>query len=89
MTISRETLDELTTLELRPAVSILMPTHHAGPEIRQDPIRVAAMGAPIGKTLLTMYVISGLVAGIGGGLCRVERLSVGPSRRGTSSPNHS
>src|SRR5207247_5079109 len=39
VTISRETLDELTTLELRPAVSILMPTHHAGPEIRQDPIR--------------------------------------------------
>ena len=39
MTIGRETLDELTTLELRPAVSILMPTHHAGPEIRQDPIR--------------------------------------------------
>ncbi len=39
MTIGREALDELTTLELRPAVSILMPTHHAGPEIRQDPIR--------------------------------------------------
>jgi Bacterial archaeo-eukaryotic release factor family 3 len=39
VTIGRETLDELTTLELRPAVSILMPTHHAGPEIRQDPIR--------------------------------------------------
>jgi hypothetical protein len=40
VTISRETLDELTMLELRPAVSILMPTHHAGPEIRQDPIRL-------------------------------------------------
>jgi len=39
VTIGREALDELTTLELRPAVSILMPTHHAGPEIRQDPIR--------------------------------------------------
>jgi Bacterial archaeo-eukaryotic release factor family 3 len=39
VTIGRETLDELTTLELRHAVSILMPTHHAGPEIRQDPIR--------------------------------------------------
>ena len=39
MTIGREALDELTTLERRPAVSILMPTHHAGPEIRQDPIR--------------------------------------------------
>ena len=39
MTIGREAIHELTTLELRPAVSILMPTHHAGPEIRQDPIR--------------------------------------------------
>jgi Bacterial archaeo-eukaryotic release factor family 3 len=39
VTIGRETLDELTTLDLRPAVSILMPTHHAGPAIRQDPIR--------------------------------------------------
>ena len=33
-------LDELIALEFRPAVSILMPTHHAGPEIRQDPIRL-------------------------------------------------
>lgn len=40
MTVTREALDELTSHELRPAVSILMPTHHAGPEIRQDPIRL-------------------------------------------------
>ena len=45
--------------------------------IRQDPIRVAAMGAPIGKTLLTMYVISGLVAGIGGGLNALSTQVVG------------
>jgi hypothetical protein len=40
VTVTPRALDELTTLELRPAVSMLMPTHHAGPEIRQDPIRL-------------------------------------------------
>jgi len=38
--ITRAVLDELIGLDLRPAVSILMPTHRAGPEIRQDPIRL-------------------------------------------------
>ncbi|MDX8479596.1 branched-chain amino acid ABC transporter permease [Mesorhizobium sp. VK24D] len=45
--------------------------------IRQDPIRVAAMGAPVRKTLLAMYVVSGLVAGVGGGLNAISTQVVG------------
>ncbi|TIU26133.1 MAG: branched-chain amino acid ABC transporter permease, partial [Mesorhizobium sp.] len=45
--------------------------------IRQDPIRVAAMGAPVSKTLLAMYVVSGLVAGVGGGLNAISTQVVG------------
>ncbi|HJU16337.1 MAG TPA: hypothetical protein VJ770_07690, partial [Stellaceae bacterium] len=36
----RQDLDELVTAERRPAVSIYLPTHVAGREIRQDPIRL-------------------------------------------------
>src|SRR5690349_15862837 len=35
---SRNELDELVASESRPALSIYMPTHAAGREIRQDPI---------------------------------------------------
>lgn len=45
--------------------------------IRQDPIRVAAMGAPVTGTVLRMYVISGMVAGIGGGLNAISTQVVG------------
>jgi hypothetical protein len=38
--LDRGALAELAGLELRPAVSVLMPAHRAGPEIRQDPIRL-------------------------------------------------
>ena len=37
---ARAVLDELTALELRPAISILMATHRAGREIGQDWIRL-------------------------------------------------
>ncbi|CAN7641522.1 branched-chain amino acid ABC transporter permease [Mesorhizobium amorphae] len=45
--------------------------------IRQDPIRIAAMGASVRKTLLKMYIISGLVAGVGGGLNAISTQVVG------------
>jgi branched-chain amino acid transport system permease protein len=45
--------------------------------IRQDPIRVAAMGASVTKTLLRMYVISGAVAGVGGALSAIATQVVG------------
>ena len=37
---SRSDLDELVAMDARPAVSIYLPTHVAGREIRQDPIRL-------------------------------------------------
>jgi hypothetical protein len=40
VSVDRAALEELTALALRPAVSILMPSHRAGPEVRQDPIRL-------------------------------------------------
>lgn len=40
--------------------------------IRQDPVRVRAMGAPVYFTLVRMYVISGAVAGLGGALSTVS-----------------
>jgi hypothetical protein len=40
MIAARALLDELTALELRPAISILMETHRAGREIGQDWIRL-------------------------------------------------
>lgn len=38
--LSRNDLDELVGLEEQPAVSLYLPTHVAGREIRQDPIRL-------------------------------------------------
>lgn len=45
--------------------------------IREDPLRVRTMGAPVYPALLTMYVISGAVAGIGGALAAVTTGVVG------------
>jgi branched-chain amino acid transport system permease protein len=45
--------------------------------LRQDPVRVRAMGAPAYPALLRMYVVSGLVAGIGGALTAVTAGVVG------------
>lgn len=45
--------------------------------IKEDPIRVSAMGAPVQKTLLKMYVISGAVAGVGGALNAIATQVVG------------
>lgn len=45
--------------------------------IRQDPIRIAAMGVPVRFTLLKMYAISGAVAGAGGALAAISTQVVG------------
>lgn len=45
--------------------------------IRQDPVRIRAMGASVQGTLLKMYVISGAVAGLGGGLNALSTQVVG------------
>lgn len=45
--------------------------------IRQDPIRIRAMGAPIVPNLLKMYAVSGAVAGIAGALAAVTTGVVG------------
>jgi branched-chain amino acid transport system permease protein len=45
--------------------------------IKEDPIRVSAMGASVQGTLLRMYVISGAVAGIGGALNAISTQVVG------------
>jgi len=37
---SRTDLEELVTMEVQPAISIYLPTHVAGREGRQDPIRL-------------------------------------------------
>ncbi len=45
--------------------------------IRQDPIRVSAMGASVKASLIKMYVISGVVAGVGGAFNAVSTQVVG------------
>lgn len=45
--------------------------------IKEDPIRVSAMGASVQGTLLRMYVISGAVAGVGGALNAISTQVVG------------
>jgi branched-chain amino acid transport system permease protein len=45
--------------------------------IKQDPIRVRAMGASVQGTLIRMYVISGAVAGAGGALSAISTQVVG------------
>lgn len=45
--------------------------------IKEDPIRIRAMGASVQGTLLKMYVISGAVAGVGGALNAISTQVVG------------
>lgn len=45
--------------------------------VREDSIRIAAMGASVKSILMRMYVISGLVAGIGGALAAISTQVVG------------
>lgn len=45
--------------------------------VRQDPVRVSAMGASAKGTLLRIYVISGAVAGLGGALSAISTQVVG------------
>ena len=45
--------------------------------IRQDPIRIRAMGAPIVPNLLKMYAVSGAVAGVAGALAAITTGVVG------------
>ena len=45
--------------------------------VREDPIRISAMGASVQSILLRMYVVSGVVAGIGGALNAISTQVVG------------
>lgn len=45
--------------------------------VKEDPIRVSAMGASVNAVLLRMYVVSGAVAGIGGALSAISTQVVG------------
>lgn len=45
--------------------------------IKEDPIRIRAIGAPVYATLIRMYAISGAVAGIGGALNAISTQVVG------------
>lgn len=45
--------------------------------IKQDPVRVRAMGAPVYFTLVKMYAIAGAVAGLGGALSAISTKVVG------------
>ena len=42
---SRKDLDELLDCESSPAISLFLPTHTVGREIRQDPIRLKNLTA--------------------------------------------
>ncbi len=65
----------LTVLLLRPLVRSPFGLLCRG--IREDPVRVRAMGAPVYPALLRMYAISGAVAGLGGALNAVSTQVVG------------
>ena len=45
--------------------------------IKEDPVRIRAMGAFVFPVLLKMYVISGAVAGMGGALAAISTQVVG------------
>jgi branched-chain amino acid transport system permease protein len=45
--------------------------------VREDPLRVSAMGASVQSVLLRMYAISGVVAGLGGALNAISTQVVG------------
>src|SRR5690606_36940825 len=45
--------------------------------IKQDPVRVRALGAPVYFSLVQMYAIAGAVAGLGGALSAISTKVVG------------
>jgi len=45
--------------------------------IRQDPVRIRTMGAPVYSTLVRLYAIAGAVAGLGGALSAISTKVVG------------
>jgi branched-chain amino acid transport system permease protein len=45
--------------------------------VREDPLRIAAMGASVQSVLLRTYIISGIVAGVGGALTAISTQVVG------------
>jgi hypothetical protein len=49
--LDRAAMDELIAFAVRPAVSVHMPTHRAGREIRQDPIRLKTLLREAGERL--------------------------------------
>jgi hypothetical protein len=48
---SRRDLDELVTIEAAPAAAVYLPTHRAGREIRQDPIRLKNLLSAVAERL--------------------------------------
>ena len=52
---SRSDFDELVTIDVQPAVSIYLPTHIAGREIRQDPIRLKNLLASAAERLAVTW----------------------------------
>lgn len=53
--LSSDDLSELVAVDARPAVSLYLPTHVAGREIRQDPIRLKNLIASTAKRIRTNY----------------------------------
>ena len=51
--VSRDELGELMETRLNPSVSIFLPTHRAGKEIQQDPIRLKNLLTEAEKRLIT------------------------------------
>ena len=51
---SRSDLDELVPIEARPAVSLYLPTHVAGREIRQDSVRFKHLLSQAAERLRTV-----------------------------------
>src|SRR5438105_15663998 len=52
---SRIDLDELVAMDARPAVSLYLPTHVAGREIRQDPIRLKNLLSSAAERLAAIW----------------------------------
>lgn len=52
---SRNDLDELVAMDAQPAVSLYLPTHMAGREIRQDPIRLKNLLSAVAERLTATW----------------------------------
>jgi hypothetical protein len=52
---TRSDLDELVAMDAQPAVSLYLPTHLAGREIRQDPIRLKNLLSSAAEQLATIW----------------------------------